>query len=140
MTASSILTVNARTESCTWKSIPRDQFVAEIVSILDDVQNNLYQKALAFRKKHTRVIDNREEFDDYFRPQQNETPEIHGGFALAPWCGSEDCEARLKDDLGVSIRCLPFEGDLDDVVVRKTQRCVACQHDGAEMAVFAKAY
>ena len=55
------------------------------------------------------MIDSREDFYAWFTPRNEAKPEIHGGFALAHWNGSAEVEAKIKDDLKVTIRCIPFE-------------------------------
>ena len=59
--------------------------------------------------EHTRVIDTKEEFYDFFTPKNPAKPEIHGGFALAHWNGSREVEEQIKNDLKVTIRCIPFD-------------------------------
>lgn len=76
--------------------------------ILQEMQDGLLAKATAFRDAHLRPLTTKAEFYDYFTPQNPEKPEIHGGFALAHWNGSAEVEARIKADLKVTIRCLPF--------------------------------
>jgi prolyl-tRNA synthetase len=115
-------------------SINRDAFVKEFINVLDDIQETLYQRALSFREKHTQPIADIKSFYDYFTPENSEKPEIHGGFAISPWCGSEDCESKIKEDLGVTIRCIPFESELED------KPCVCCGKSKSQQAVFAKAY
>ena len=66
--------------------------------------------------------------------KNQEKPEIHGGFALSNWCGSADCEEKIKDDLKVTIRCIPLE---DNVA---SGNCICCGKPGEARAVFAKAY
>ncbi len=118
-------------------SMQREQFVAEIGTLLDEIQNNLFERALAFQKEHTTVIDDKETFRAFFTPANKEQPEIHGGFALSGWCGSDDCEAAIKDDLGVTIRCIPFEGEL---AAADTGRCIYCDKPSPATVTFAKAY
>jgi prolyl-tRNA synthetase len=115
-------------------SLKREAFVAELPGILDDIQNSLFSRADAFRAQHTTAIADKAEFYDFFTPRNIERPEIHGGFVTSGWCGDEGCEARIKEDLSVTIRCLPFaqEGD--------PGRCVSCGKPGRHRAVFAKAY
>ena len=55
------------------------------------------------------MIESREEFYAFFTPRDANKPEIHGGFALAYWNGSAQLEAQIKDELKVTIRCIPFE-------------------------------
>jgi prolyl-tRNA synthetase len=116
------------------KAIDRDQFVAQITDILDDIQENLFQRALAFREAHTVNIEDKKAFYDFFTPQNEEKPEIHGGFAVSGWCGSDDCELKIKEDLAVTIRCIPFENE------SIKGRCICCGKDSDKQVVFAKAY
>ena len=115
-------------------SLTREAFVAEIPGILDDIQNNLFTRALSFRTENTVTIDDRGEFYDYFTPRNLEKPEIHGGFALSGWCGDAACEAKIKEDLTVTIRCVPFEQ------LGAAGRCISCGKPGQHRVVFAKAY
>jgi prolyl-tRNA synthetase len=80
------------------------------------------------------AIQDKGDFYDYFTPRNLEKPEIHGGFALSDWCGDPDCEARIKEDLTVTIRCLPFDAQ------EPAGRCISCGKPGQHRAVFAKAY
>ena len=115
-------------------SLKRDHFLSEVTNILDEIQNNLFQRAGAFRDENSVVIDNHKEFYDYFTPQDEAKPEIHGGFVLSSWCGSDSCESKIKDDLGVTIRCIPLDGD------NKSGTCICCGKPGRGSVVFAKAY
>ena len=119
-------------------SMKTDRFVAKIAALLDEIQQNMYARALAYRKQHTVVIDNRNAFNEFFTPKNRNQPEIHGGFAVCGWCGSGDCEAAVKEELGVTIRCLPFDGQLE--AVAPAGKCVVCDKPGDTQAVFAKAY
>jgi prolyl-tRNA synthetase len=115
-------------------SFSRDQFVAEITAILDEIQENLFQRALAFQKKHTVEIEDRKTFYEFFTPENQNKPEIHGGFAISGWCGSDGCESKLKEDLTVTIRCIPFENE------KVKGRCICCGKQSGRQVVFAKAY
>src|SRR5688572_10178788 len=64
------------------KSVPRTELVATVGSILGDIQQNLFDRAVKFRSGATRSIDDRREFEAYFTPKNTEQPEIHGGFAM----------------------------------------------------------
>jgi prolyl-tRNA synthetase len=119
-------------------SIPRERFVQDIAQMLDNIQENLYQRALSFRDRHTRRIDDQQGFIEFFSPRNREKPEIHGGFSLSHWCGSDRCEARIKDDLGVTIRCVPFDGQFEGIGQKGA--CVHCGQPSAQRVVFAKAY
>ena len=115
-------------------AVPTDQFVAEIANLLDEIQDNLFARADAFRKDHTQTLVDSKTFYEYFTPQSLEKPEIHGGFAVSSWCGEQACELKIKEDLTVTIRCIPFEQET------KPGACICCGRPGTCQAVFAKAY
>ena len=116
------------------KAINRDEFVAEVAEILDEIQDNLFQRALSYREAHTVPIEDKKMFYDFFTPKNEEKPEIHGGFALSGWCGSEDCESKIKEDLAVTIRCIPFDNE------NAKGPCICCGKQSDSQVVFAKAY
>ncbi|MDD2604848.1 MAG: proline--tRNA ligase [Desulfobacterales bacterium] len=115
----------------------RAEFIATVGDILDDIQNRLHHRALAFQKAHTREIDGKEDFYAYFTPQDMERPEIHGGFALAHWCGDPGCEEKIKADLGVTIRCLPFDESRFPLA---PGHCIVCGRQSPRRVIFAKSY
>jgi prolyl-tRNA synthetase len=115
-------------------SLKSEQFVAELSNILDEIQGNLFARAAAFGQDHTLTIEDARTFSDFFTPQNLEKPEIHGGFARSPWCGEETCELKIKENLAVTIRCLPLEQD----TVKGA--CIGCGKPGTSWAIFAKAY
>ncbi|MCP4686924.1 MAG: proline--tRNA ligase [Desulfobacterales bacterium] len=117
-------------------SMKRDRFVGELTAILDEIQATLFQRASTFRDEQTRTIDDKKEFYDFFTPANKEKPEIHGGFALSNWCGSDACEEEIKEDLGVTIRCIPFE----DQVEKTPGSCIHCGKPCNDRVVFAKSY
>ena len=115
-------------------SIAADAFVSGFTDLLDEIQHNLYQRALGFREAHTVALDARDAFGAYFTPQNEAKPEIHGGFAKAPWCGDAACEKQIKDELNVTIRCIPLDAP------RETGACVYCKKPSGQQVIFAKAY
>jgi len=116
------------------ESIRRDEFVKTIVPVLDDIQKNLFDRALRFRNENTVHIDSKDDFYAFFTPDDPATPEIHGGFALAHWCGDQGCEERIKEDLSVTIRCIPFSDNTEPGA------CIVCGAKSNNLVVFAKAY
>jgi len=115
-------------------SMPREQFVREIAKMLDDIHNNLFRQASAFREKHSIIIDENKGFYEFFTPRNQETPEIHGGFAFSHWCGSAGCEAKIKEDLSVTIRCIPLDSKTEQ------GKCICCGNPSDRRVLFAKAY
>jgi len=119
------------------ESMPADRFVAEIGSILDSIQDAILERARQHRKTHTTVITGKDEFYAFFTPANKEIPEIHGGFAVAPWCGSAACEEKIQEDLSVTIRCIPEEENLRQPA---GEPCICCGQKGQGRVIFAKAY
>ena len=111
--------------------IKREEFIKKMPNILADIQSNLFNRALAFRKDNTLEIDDRKAFDDIFTSEENK---IHGGFVYSHWCGSDKCEARIKEELSVTIRCIPFEASVEQ------GRCICCGEASSQRVLFAKAY
>jgi len=116
------------------QSLQIDNFIEELPQILSEIQHNIYQKAKEFREKNTKNIDNKEEFYKFFTPQNKENPEIHGGFVLAPWCGNAECEEKIKDELKVTIRIIPWGAK------NESGKCIYCGKPSRKRVIFAKAY
>ena len=112
----------------------RDAFLDNITGLLDDIQQNLFNKAKAYREQYSREIDQWSDFQAYFTPQNKEQPEIHGGFAWAHWCEDPACEKKIKEELQVTIRCIPFNRD------KTPGTCIACGRPSPGRVIFAKAY
>jgi prolyl-tRNA synthetase len=111
-----------------------DSLATRIPTLLAEIQETLFERALAFQKEHTHEIDSKEEFYAFFTPKNNEKPEIHGGFALTHWNGSAAVEAKIKEDLKVTIRCIPFEADPNPGI------CPFSGEPSKQRVVFAKSY
>ena len=101
--------VGRRDQGAKREGVSRSSFVEKVPGILEDMQNNLLIKALAFRDQNTRDIDSKEELYAYFTPQNSSQTDIHGGFALTHWDRNPLWEEKLKNDLKVTIRCIPEE-------------------------------
>ncbi len=112
----------------------REEFIANIEKLLDDIQNNLFDRAKRFLTENTRKIDNKNEFYEFFTPKNKEKPEIHGGFALCHWNGSAAVEEIVKNDLNVTIRCIPLEGETEE------GRCIITGEPSKRRVIFAKSY
>lgn len=112
----------------------REELISSFAGILEEMQEGLYQKALAFLEEHSRVIDSKEEFYAFFTPKNKENPEIHGGFAYTHWCGDPAVEEQIKQDLSVTIRCIP------DHIEKEPGVCPFSGKPSPQRVVFAKAY
>lgn len=97
-----------------------------IEQLLVDIQQNLFQRALAFRSDHTTSVDNFEEFKSVI--------EEKGGFVSAHWDGTEKTELKIKDLTKASIRCIP-----DDAPLEKGRDMLSGEPSDRRV-LFAKAY
>jgi prolyl-tRNA synthetase len=111
---------------------------AKAVDLLAAIQKNLYDKALAFRKENTKAVADRAELLSFYGKDQGEdagTAGATGGFAEGLWCGERECEAQLKAETKVTIRCLPL--DRQESVFGT---CCLCGKSAKHLAVFARNY
>jgi prolyl-tRNA synthetase len=118
------------------QSVPRAEFVASVAATLQSIQNNLYARAQELRKQHTRLIDSKEEFYAWFTPPpvaENAPTPIHGGFALTHFSGDVKLEERIKNELGVTVRCIPLEKS-------EPGTCPFTGQPSPQRVVWAKAY
>ena len=98
---------------------------AQLSSWLDDIQQSLFSKAQAFQRTHTHVA---EDYDAFKKQIES------GGFVLAHWDGSNDTEARIKEETLATIRCIPLEEKPE------TGTCIRTGRPSAQRVVFARAY
>ncbi|MET0386859.1 MAG: proline--tRNA ligase [Polyangiales bacterium] len=87
-------------------ALPRSQFIAGLPALLDEIQQNLFDQAKKRRTENTREIDDKAKLYEFFGSGQENTP---SGFALTHWSGDPAIEAQLKQDLSVTLRCIPLE-------------------------------
>jgi len=112
-------------------------FVGGIETLLQEIQDALYQRALEFRDANLKAIDSKEDFYAFFTPQKADKPEIHGGFAYTHWNGSKEVEERIKSDLKVTIRCIPsYEAGLP----AEAGVCPFSGEPSARRVIWAKSY
>jgi prolyl-tRNA synthetase len=120
--------------------IPRAELVAKIPEILQEIQDGLLARARAHRAEHTVDIDDEKEFYDFFtaeRDDPNAPPPLHGGFALTHFSGDVELEERIKNDLSVTVRCIPFEGPGHTI---EPGTCPFTGKPSAQRVVWAKSY
>ena len=81
------------------ESVSFDGIVEHVKALLDDIQDNIFHKAKAFRDSHIYECENYEEFKEKVKD---------GGFFLCHWDGTEETEAKIKEDTQATIRCVPY--------------------------------
>ncbi|MEM6801051.1 MAG: proline--tRNA ligase [Bacteroidota bacterium] len=104
-----------------------DSFPQEIKSLLDTVQESIYNKAKDFREAHTRKVDSWEEFKTALN---DDIP----GFLYAHWDGTTETEEKIQEETKATIRCIPVDNPLEDGV------CVYSGKPSRQRVLFAKAY
>ncbi len=115
-------------------AMPRAELVARLPALLDEIQAGLLERARAFRQAHTVRIDSKDEFYRFFTPANAEKPEIHGGFAMCHFCGDPAVEEQLRNELNVTVRCIPLDAP------EEQGRCIISGQPSRRRVVFAKAY
>ena len=92
--------------------LARPELIASIGTLLQDIQDALYARALAHRTEHTKQIDTKDEFYAFFADPPKKKPSdptpVHGGFAMTHFNGDPALETKIKDDLKVTVRCIPL--------------------------------
>ncbi|HQU85354.1 MAG TPA: proline--tRNA ligase [Pyrinomonadaceae bacterium] len=115
----------ARRDTLTKESKPLAGITEYVESLLDEIQANIYDKALKFREENTFVVDT---WDDF------KTQIEKGGFILAHWDGTAETEEAIKNETKATIRCIPFNS------AEMAGKCVYSGKDSAKRVVFARAY
>jgi prolyl-tRNA synthetase len=120
--------------------VPRGEFVANVAKTLGEIQTALFERAKTFRTEHTKAIDSKDDFYAYFAApktkNENDPTPIHGGFVRAHFNGDPGLEKTIKDDLGVTVRCIP----IDRAIGGEPGTCPFTGQPSKQRVVWAKAY
>src|SRR3954468_10231094 len=117
----------ARRDTREKQSLSMENLAAQLRALLEAIQQNLFDRALAFRADHTQRVATYDEFKQVL--------EGRPGFVIAPWCGSADCETQIKADTQATIRNMPLNP------ATPSGRCIRCDKDAQHAeAWFAKSY
>ena len=109
------------------KQIVAQTDVVDFVSnLLEEIQDNLFKKAIDFRSEHTTSVDNFEDFKTIIKDK--------GGFVSAHWDGTEETEDKIKELTKATIRCIPNEAK------QEIGTCVFSGKPSSKRVLFAKAY
>ena len=115
----------ARRDTLTKETYSIEGIEDHIEQLLEDIQKNIYQKALDFRAKTTKTVDTYEEFKVAIE---------EGGFILAHWDGTPETEEKIKAETKATIRCIPLQGDKTPGV------CMVTGKPSSQRVLFARAY
>jgi prolyl-tRNA synthetase len=116
----------ARRDTLTKQIMPFENIDEAIENLLEEIQQNIYQKALDFRNENIRKADTWEEFFQLI--------ESKGGFVSAHWDGTTETEQLIKDKTKATIRCIPMDGKPEE------GKCIYSGKPSARRVLFALAY
>ncbi len=100
-----------------------DQYISDL---LEEIQQNIYQKAFDYRTEHTTKVDTFDELKDVL--------DNKGGYALAHWDGTPETEQKIKEETKATIRCIPFDGEKEE------GKCIYSGKPSSQRVLFAYAY
>ena len=103
-----------------------DELAQKVAEILEQEQKDMYERAKAHRDAHTYTAVTKEEFKDI--------ADNKPGFIRAMWCGETECEEAIKEEIGVTSRCMPFQQE------HLADTCIFCGKPAKTMVYWGKAY
>jgi prolyl-tRNA synthetase len=118
--------VLARRDTREKSMVPMEGLVSRVTTLLEQIQDSLFARALTFREEHTSQAETYEEFKALM--------EGRPGFVIAGWCGSAECEAMIKTETQATLRNIPLAS------TNLHRHCVKCGKASSADAWFAKAY
>ncbi len=108
------------------KVVQQENLVEEVNAMLEQVHKDMFERALKFREDNFYSVDTLDEMKASMEEKR--------GFALAGWCGSEECETKVKEETGAGSRNIPFNpSEVKEI-------CICCGEPAKHTVVFAKAY
>ena len=116
----------ARRDNLTKETIPIDKVYEHIPKLLDEIQTNIYNNALKFRKENTFYVDS---WDEFLKVLDNP-----GGFIMAHWDGTAETEEKIKEESKATIRCIPFDSP------EESGKCVYSGKPSGRRVLFARSY
>jgi len=116
----------ARRDTLEKTFVPAGGIEEYVLQLLDDIQKNIYNKALKFREENTHVVNSYEEFKQMLQEK--------GGFMLAHWDGTAETEAKIKEETKATIRCIPLDQKPEE------GRCIYSGKPSKGRVLFAEAY
>ena len=102
-----------------------DNIEEYVANLLEEIQQNIYNKALKHREEMTYTVDSWDEFKERIE---------EGGFILAHWDGTTETELKIKEETKATIRCIPLDGD------KTPGKCIYTGTPSTQRVIFAKNY
>ncbi|HSN60307.1 MAG TPA: His/Gly/Thr/Pro-type tRNA ligase C-terminal domain-containing protein, partial [Ferruginibacter sp.] len=116
----------ARRDTKEKTSVSIDGLAMYVKDLLEEIQQYIFNKALAFREENTRKADTWDEFVTLLDEK--------AGFISAHWDGTEETEEKIKEQTKATIRCIPLDNTLEDGV------CILSGKPSTQRVLFARAY
>ena len=116
----------ARRDTLTKQVVPLDGIETYVIDLLDDIQQNIFKKALKFREENTTKVDTFEEFKQVLDGK--------GGFILAHWDGTSETEEQIKAETKATIRCIPLDNQQEEGT------CIYSGKPSKQRVLFARSY
>ncbi len=115
----------ARRDTLEKQPVAVDQVVNHIVNLLDEIQDNIFNRAQKFQETNTHEVN---DYDSFKKAIEQ------GGFVSAHWDGSSETEELIKQETKATIRCIPLNNQKQEGV------CVRSGKPSSQRVIFAKAY
>jgi len=116
----------ARRDTLEKEIVPAEDIISKIEFLMEDIQRNVYQKAVDYRTEHITEVHSYEEFKKVLKEK--------GGFISAHWDGTNETEERIKNETKATIRCIPIDAKLEQ------GSCILSGKPSDKRVLFAKAY
>ena len=100
--------------------------ILNVKELLEDIQRDMYDRALRRREEMTYTVTDLEEFENIMNG--------HPGFVKAMWCGDVKCEEKVKEIRGTKSRCIPFGEE------KVSDKCVVCGKEAKDLVVWGIQY
>ena len=107
-------------------AVKEEEALDTVTKMLEEIQTDMFNKAKKALQESTLTVKTYDEF--------KKTLEDRGGFLRASWCGNSECEEKVKDETGATIRIVPFEKE------KPFSKCVHCGQEADKVVYFARSY
>jgi prolyl-tRNA synthetase len=116
----------ARRDTLTKETISLDTVVDHVTKLLDNIQSDIFNRALKFRNENTFYVDS---WDEFVKVLDNK-----GGFIMAHWDGTTETETKIKEETKATIRCIPFDSPEEE------GKCIYTGKPSRRRVLFARSY
>ena len=116
----------ARRDTLEKEEVEVENVEEEVIRLLLEIQESMYLRAKTRRDSMIYTAETKEEM--------NEIIEEKSGFVKAFWCGDRECEDKIKEEFGITSRCIPFNQE------KVRSKCACCGKDAEDIVVWGKSY